>query len=134
MLTRFVRAWIMQNTAALLAAHVLYTAIAHGITGGHVSRELSVSQLAAHSIARSIVGVLVATAQRRALQRDAAGSSPSWTAGKGAAYEVAVAGAVSSAPSVVLLNIHPEDPAESVVTIWVLCPDHTMLITGSWNP
>ena len=73
MLTRFVRAWIMQNTAAFLAAHVLYTAIAHGITGGHVSRELSVSQLAAHSIARSIVGVLVATAQRRALQRDAAG-------------------------------------------------------------
>ena len=72
MLTRFVRAWIMQNTAGLLAAYVLYTPIAHGITGGHGSRQLSVSQLAAHSIALSIVGVLVATAQRRALQREAA--------------------------------------------------------------
>ena len=58
----------MQNRAALLAPYVLYTPIAHGITGGHVSRQLSVSQLAAHSIALSIVGVLVATAQRRALQ------------------------------------------------------------------
>ena len=40
MLTSFVRAWIMQNTAALLVAYVLYTPIAHGITGGHASREL----------------------------------------------------------------------------------------------
>ena len=55
MLTRFVRAWIIHNTAALLAAYVLCTPIAHGITGGHASRELSVSQLAAHSIALSIV-------------------------------------------------------------------------------
>ncbi|HEU4931280.1 MAG TPA: hypothetical protein VFT48_04330 [Pyrinomonadaceae bacterium] len=76
MLTSFVRAWIMQNTAALLVAYVLYTPIAHGITGGHASRELSVSQLAAHSIALAIVGVLVATAQRLALAKFV---SVSWT-------------------------------------------------------
>ena len=61
-------------------------------------------------------------------------SCPRRAAGKGAAYEVAVARAVGSAAGVVLLNIDPEDPAESIVTVRVLCPDHTMLITGSWNP
>jgi hypothetical protein len=69
MLTSFVRAWTMQNATALLVAYVLYTPIAHGITGGHASRELSVSQLAAHSIALAVVGVLAAAAQRRALAK-----------------------------------------------------------------
>src|SRR5688572_1575215 len=58
-------------------------------------------------------------------------SFPRRTAGKRAAYEVPVACAVGSAAGVVLLNIHPEDPAESVVTVRVLCPDHTVLIAGS---
>src|SRR5215203_3244076 len=58
-------------------------------------------------------------------------SPPRRTAGKGAAYEVAVARAVGSAAGVVLLNIDPEDPAESVVAVRVLCPDHTVLIAGS---
>ncbi len=57
MLTSFPRAWIVHNTAALLVAYVLYTPIAHGVTGGHATRELSVSQLAAHSIALATVGV-----------------------------------------------------------------------------
>lgn len=63
----FQRRWVFLNTAALLAAYVLYTPIAHGITGGHGGRELTVSQLAAHSIALAVVAALVAYAQRRAL-------------------------------------------------------------------
>ncbi len=77
MLTRFVRAWIMQNTAALLSAYVLYTPIAHGITGGHLSRELSLSQLAAHSIALQRDAAWFIS-QPDSLQRRGLRSSRSW--------------------------------------------------------
>lgn len=63
----FQRRWVSLNTAALVAGYVLYTPIAHGITGGHIGSELSGSQLAAHSLALAVVGALVACAQRRAL-------------------------------------------------------------------
>lgn len=64
---RFVSRWVLLNTAALLAGYVLYTPIAHGITGGHESQALTATQLATHSIALAVVAVFVATAQRRAL-------------------------------------------------------------------
>ena len=63
----FVREWLLLNMGAMLAGYVLYTPIAHGITGGHASRQLTTAQLTAHSIALVVVAVLVATAQRRAL-------------------------------------------------------------------
>jgi hypothetical protein len=66
-LPSFRRKWVLLNTGALLAGYVLYTPIAHGITGGHASRQLTPAQLTAHSIALVVVAVLVATAQRRAL-------------------------------------------------------------------
>lgn len=63
----FQRRWVFLNTAALVAGYVMYTPIAHGITGGHGGRELTASQLAVHSIALGVVAALVACAQRRAL-------------------------------------------------------------------
>lgn len=66
-LRSFRRQWVLLNTVALLAGYVLYTPIAHGITGGHASRALTGAQLAAHSIALVVVGALVAAVQRRAL-------------------------------------------------------------------
>lgn len=65
----FVGQWVLCNTAALLVGYVLYTPIAHGITGAHESRELTAAQLIAHSVALAIVAVLVATAQRQVLGR-----------------------------------------------------------------
>ena len=65
----FRREWVLLNTGALFAGYVLYTPIAHGLTGGHASRQLRAAQLMAHSIALVVVAVLVATAQRRALTR-----------------------------------------------------------------
>jgi len=63
----FVRQWVLLNTAALLVGYVLYTPIAHGMTGGHESRKLTATQLIAHTIALAVVAALVATAQRRGL-------------------------------------------------------------------
>lgn len=62
----FPRQWLRWNTAAWLAGFVLYTPIAHGITGGH-GRDLAPAQLVAHCIALAVVAVIVATAQRRVL-------------------------------------------------------------------
>lgn len=65
--TTFRRQWLLLNTAALLTGYVLYTPIAHGITGSHATRGLTTPQLMAHSVALAVVGLLVAAAQRRAL-------------------------------------------------------------------
>jgi hypothetical protein len=62
----FSRQWLLFNAAAWLAGFVLYTPIAHGVTGGH-GRELTPAQLIAHAIALAVVAVIVATAQRRVL-------------------------------------------------------------------
>jgi len=58
---------MLLNTAALLLGYLVYTPIAHGITGAHGSRTLTMEQLAAHSVALVIVALLVGAAQRRAL-------------------------------------------------------------------
>jgi len=68
-LISFPRRWVLLNTAALLAAYVLYTPISHGFTGAHASRQLTAAQLIAHSIALVLVAVLVAIAQRHALRQ-----------------------------------------------------------------
>jgi hypothetical protein len=60
----FPRQWLRWQTAAWLAGFVLYTPIAHGVTGGH-GRDLTPAQLVAHCIALAVVAVIVATAQRR---------------------------------------------------------------------
>jgi hypothetical protein len=58
--------WFLWNSVAWLIGFVLYTPIAHGVTGGHPGA-LTPAQILAHSIAVSVVGIIVAGAQRRAL-------------------------------------------------------------------
>jgi hypothetical protein len=65
----FVAQWVLLNTAALLVGYALYTPIAHGIAGGHESRELTATQLTTHAVALAVVAALVATAQRHVLGR-----------------------------------------------------------------
>jgi hypothetical protein len=56
------------NTVGLLIAYLLYTPIAHGLTGTH-PRGLDAAQIASHSLALAIVAVSVAAAQRHVLRR-----------------------------------------------------------------
>ncbi len=63
----FPKRWTIANTLALLFAYVLYTPIAHGLTGGH-PRGLNPIQILAHSIALAVVAVSVAAAQRHELE------------------------------------------------------------------
>lgn len=64
----FARQWFRLNAAAMLLGYLVYTPIAHGVTGAH-GRELTVAQLAAHSIALGVVAMMVASAQRHVLAR-----------------------------------------------------------------
>lgn len=64
--TPFSHRWLRWNAAAWSIAYVLYTPIAHGVTGGH-SRDLAASQVLAHCVALAVVAIIVADAQRRAL-------------------------------------------------------------------
>ena len=63
----FVSRWTWTNTIALFIAYLLYTPIAHGITGSHL-RDLNPAQLVAHTIALGVVATIVLLAQRRALR------------------------------------------------------------------
>jgi hypothetical protein len=58
--------WLLWNSLAWFIGFVLYTPIAHGVTGAHPDG-LTPSQIVAHSVAVAVVGVIVAVAQRRAL-------------------------------------------------------------------
>jgi hypothetical protein len=60
------RRWFLWNAIAWFTGYLLYTPIAHGVTGGH-GRDLRVDQVLAHAIALAVVAVTVAAAQRRAL-------------------------------------------------------------------
>ena len=64
----FPRRWTIANTLALLIGYILYTPIAHGVSGGH-PRGLNAFQILMHSVALAVVAVLVAVAQRRELSR-----------------------------------------------------------------
>jgi hypothetical protein len=64
----FPRRWTIANTLALLISYVLYTPIAHGLSGPH-PRGLNAIQILMHSIALAIVAVAVAISQRRELSR-----------------------------------------------------------------
>lgn len=64
----FPRRWTIANTLALLIGYILYTPIAHGLSGPH-PRGLNAFEILMHSIALAVVAVLVATAQRRELNR-----------------------------------------------------------------
>jgi hypothetical protein len=63
--------WFRWNAAAWVTGFILYTPIAHGLTGAH-PEGLTAAQVAAHSLAVAVVGVIVAAAQRRALSPDVA--------------------------------------------------------------
>jgi hypothetical protein len=58
--------WLLWNSLAWLTGFVVYTPIAHGVTGAHPDG-LAPRQIVAHSIAVAVVGVIVVGAQRRAL-------------------------------------------------------------------
>jgi hypothetical protein len=64
----FPKRWTIANTLALLVGYILYTPIAHGVSGGH-PQGLSAFQILMHSIALGVVAVFVAVAQRRELGR-----------------------------------------------------------------
>lgn len=83
----FRRRWFKANALAFLGGHIVYTPLAHGFTGSH-GRDLSLSQLTAHSLALALVGVLVASAQRWSLAPQV--EVPRWRVGLTAvAYPVA---------------------------------------------
>jgi len=63
----FVKNWVKNNTIAFFIAFVLYTPIAHGLTGHH-NRELTTGQVIAHSVGLVLVAVLVFLFQKRALK------------------------------------------------------------------
>src|SRR6266704_2593221 len=63
----FQRRWALANSVAFIIGYLPYTPIAHGLTGSH-GRQLTLSQLIAHSLAMSVAGVVVATAQRKVLR------------------------------------------------------------------
>lgn len=63
----FPRRWTIANTLALLMAYILYTPIAHGLSGAH-PRGLSTFQVVMHSMALAIVAASVAFAQRSVRQ------------------------------------------------------------------
>jgi hypothetical protein len=58
--------WFLSNSVAWLIGFVVYTPIAHGVTGAHLDG-LTPPQIVAHSTAVAVVGVIVAGAQRLAL-------------------------------------------------------------------
>jgi hypothetical protein len=64
----FTKRWVIANTAAFLAGTILYTPIAHGVTGPHPTG-LTFPQIVMHSIAFGTVAVFVTVAQRRVLAR-----------------------------------------------------------------
>jgi hypothetical protein len=72
--TGLARRWFLWNAAAWLTAFVLYTPIAHGVTGGHPGG-LTPRQIAAHSVGHTVVALIIAAAQRRALRPEV---SVSW--------------------------------------------------------
>ena len=62
----FVTKWWIANIIGFLVGYLLYTPIAHGITGHH-GRELTGAQIIAHSLAMAVAAFLVVGAQRAAL-------------------------------------------------------------------
>jgi len=54
--------WILKNFIAFAVSYSIYSLIAHGFTGGH-DYELSSAQLLTHTIALSIVGLIIGFAQ-----------------------------------------------------------------------
>jgi hypothetical protein len=66
--SEFPRRWTIANTLALLFGYVLYTPIAHGVTGSH-PQGMDARQVLAHAVALSVVAAAVAVAQRHELQR-----------------------------------------------------------------
>lgn len=64
----FTGKWILANTSAMFVSYLLYTPIAHGITGGH-EHYLTLDQLLAHIIALIVVAVILFLSQRYVLKK-----------------------------------------------------------------
>lgn len=60
--------WIVFNTLSLLITYILYTPIAHGLTGPH-PQGLDAFQILMHSIALAVIAATVSFVQRRELAR-----------------------------------------------------------------
>ena len=63
----FTKKWIRANTLAFFIGYLLYTPIAHGLTGSH-GRELTTNQLIMHGVGLAVVGFLVFSFQRSVLR------------------------------------------------------------------
>ncbi len=63
----FLKNWVKSNTLAFFISFILYTPIAHGFTGHH-TRDLSASQLIAHSLGLALVAIFVFLSQKRVLK------------------------------------------------------------------
>lgn len=64
----FQKRWTMANSLTLLITYILYTPIAHGISGAH-PRGLNAFQIAMHSVALTVIAASVAIVQRHELGR-----------------------------------------------------------------
>ncbi|WP_462249851.1 hypothetical protein [Ekhidna sp.] len=63
----FLKSWVKNNTIGFIIAFLVYTPIAHGLTGHH-TRDLSSGQLIAHSVGLVVVSALVFFFQKRVLK------------------------------------------------------------------
>lgn len=52
------KSWVLNNFIAFAISYSLYSLIAHGFTGGH-DYELNLTQVFAHAIALSLVGLII---------------------------------------------------------------------------
>ena len=64
--TTFVRKWTLANSLGFLIGYLLYTPIAHGITGGH-DHLLTTAQLFAHCVALAVVATIIFLLQKSVL-------------------------------------------------------------------
>ena len=64
----FRRRWWVANSLAFTAAHVLFSPIAHGITGDH-GDDPTLSQLIAHIVAQSLAAAIIVGSQVGVLRR-----------------------------------------------------------------
>ncbi|WP_420400279.1 hypothetical protein [Flagellimonas sp.] len=63
----FLKKWILANITGFLIGYLLYTPIAHGLTGNH-GRELNTNQIIAHCVALAVVASILFLFQKSVLK------------------------------------------------------------------
>jgi hypothetical protein len=62
------KSWVLKNFIAFAISYSLYSLIAHGFTGGH-DYELNLMQIFAHTIALSLIGLIIGSFQYSQLSK-----------------------------------------------------------------